>query len=386
MKSRLIPAFFVAGVMLAVCAWADDPSSKPASPLGRVLSELRKIQPPMYDPGKIEEGLAAMGKDSLPALREARAMGVKLVGDDELATDRYSTPDGGTIVDGSPREDRVKRLAEIRIGVLDRAIIRLDWGFNPPDVLARWAAKREAKEKDAHQLPGQLQHVADPLVARAFPDLLWFWVAKPQMPVMRADEDPSAWPVRSLFAIDRKAGVAHFTDAKALEKFFRANLPPVKAEPDAKAAVEVWLILSQTLQDHAAFPVERDSLKITKPDGGGWLAGGRASQGMGQAGQIKAVNDAGFVEVKMAFDAEGKLKEAGENIKVRPGLRPICQSTKLLDPDPIVRTMAERELRLMGRSAEAYLKARRAKASPQLQAAIDRIWRQILDDEHDFGW
>jgi len=48
--------------------------------------------------------------------------------------------------------------------------------------------------------------------------------------------------------------------------------------------------------------------------------------------------------------------------------------------------MAERELRLMGRSAEAYLKAQRVKSSPEIQAAIDRVWQQILDDEHDFGW
>jgi hypothetical protein len=48
--------------------------------------------------------------------------------------------------------------------------------------------------------------------------------------------------------------------------------------------------------------------------------------------------------------------------------------------------MAERELRLMGRSAEAYLRSQRAKATPEIQTAIDRIWQQILDDERDFGW
>jgi hypothetical protein len=62
-------------------------------------------------------------------------------------------------------------------------------------------------------------------------------------------------------------------------------------------------------------------------------------------------------------------------------MRPICQATKLLDPDPIVRKMAEQDLLIMGAAARDYLLEQRAKAGPELQAAIDRIWERMLARE-----
>ena len=123
---------------------AGSATSQPAGRVGDVLKELRKIQPPMYEAPGIEDALVAMGKDALPALRQARAMGVTLVGDDELTTDTYRNPNGqGVTVDTSPRPQRVERLARLRADVLARAAVRLDFGFNPPDALAnRWPNKR----------------------------------------------------------------------------------------------------------------------------------------------------------------------------------------------------------------------------------------------------
>ena len=43
--------------------------------------------------------------------------------------------------------------------------------------------------------------------------------------------------------------------------------------------------------------------------------------------------------------------------------------------------MAEQDLLIMGRAAKPYLDEQRAKASPALQQAIDRIWQRILDAE-----
>ena len=65
---------------------------------------------------------------------------------------------------------------------------------------------------------------------------------------------------------------------------------------------------------------------------------------------------------------------------LRPGIRPICQATKLLDRDPIVRRMAEQDVLVMGRAAKPYLDQVRATARPKLQQAIDRIWQRILDE------
>ena len=43
----------------------------------------------------------------------------------------------------------------------------------------------------------------------------------------------------------------------------------------------------------------------------------------------------------------------------------------------IVRGMARQSILVMGLSARDYLIEQRAKASPELQVEIDRIWRQI---------
>ena len=361
---------------------ATQAASQPAGQLDFILKQLRTIQPATHADKDVEAALVAKGTAILPALREAKALGDKIVRDDELTTDRYSVPGQGTVVDGRPREARVKELAERRMVVLDHVIVPLDWGFDPKDVLAKWAAKRDAKGADAKTLLNEPQQMRGAILEAAFPEYLWYSITRPYSPVQRVEEEPSSWLDRNLFAIDRKGNVTHLTSANDLQAFFRSHLQAVKEEQDAKQAVRVWLALSQTLQDHNQFPVVEDSLKATKAEGGGWTAKGQASRlPMG----AKAIVDVGTVDVALVFDADGKLKEKTEDVKVRPGMRPICQATKLLDKDLIVRTMAERELRLMGRDAEEYLRMRRASASPELQAAIDRIWQKILADEVAFG-
>ena len=59
------------------------------------------------------------------------------------------------------------------------------------------------------------------------------------------------------------------------------------------------------------------------------------------------------------------------------GMRPRCQATLLLHPDPLVREIAEQDLLVLGRLAREYLLEQRAKANPDLRRQIDRIWKQI---------
>jgi hypothetical protein len=79
---------------------------------------------------------------------------------------------------------------------------------------------------------------------------------------------------------------------------------------------------------------------------------------------------------------EGKLAGVSEKAAIRPGPRPICQATKLLDADPIVRRIAEQDLLIMGLLARDYLMEQREKATPELRRAIDRVWAQIQRN----GW
>ena len=77
-----------------------------------------------------------------------------------------------------------------------------------------------------------------------------------------------------------------------------------------------------------------------------------------------------------------EISEATEQANVRPGPRPICQATKLLDPDPVVRRMAEQDLLIMGIAARAYLLEQRNKANAELRRAIDLLWQRMEKN----GW
>jgi len=89
----------------------------------------------------------------------------------------------------------------------------------------------------------------------------------------------------------------------------------------------------------------------------------------------------GQLSAELMIDKNGKLAKAEEKAEIRRGIRPICQATKLLDGDPIVRRMAEQDLLIMGRAAKPYLDEQRAKAAPELQKAIDRIWERIEKED-----
>ena len=86
----------------------------------------------------------------------------------------------------------------------------------------------------------------------------------------------------------------------------------------------------------------------------------------------------GAIAASLAFDPAGKLAQASETATIKRGVRPICQATKLLDPDPIVRGMAEQDILVMGRAAKEYLHEQRAMAGLELRDVIDRIWQRIL--------
>jgi hypothetical protein len=113
-------------------------------------------------------------------------------------------------------------------------------------------------------------------------------------------------------------------------------------------------------------------VRVTTFADGSLQVSGRVRVTAGGKGHIRATLD---------FDSNGCLKEVSEVRRVCPGVRPICQATKLLDPDPLVRRMAEQDILVMGTAAKGYLDEQRAKARPELQKAIDRIWKRIVDEE-----
>jgi hypothetical protein len=226
--------------------------------------------------------------------------------------------------------------------------------------------KRMAERK---AVGGQVAVLSEAPLGKLFPGQVFVGVRFRQFPVARPL--PEGIKPFNLFAV-KGTKVESLSDAKAVEKFFQTTLPPVKDDATAKDAVRAWLALVQEQRNDGYFKFKRidDSLKAM-PDKNGRRA----------TGSVMAVSGGnGEVTVAMTFDAAGKLTQVVEGGKLKSGPRPICQATKLLDPDPIVRRMAEQDLLCMGRQAKEYLAEQRAKARPELQRAIDRIWQRIQEE------
>jgi hypothetical protein len=210
--------------------------------------------------------------------------------------------------------------------------------------------------------------ITDEGLAKAFPDAHFFAVVFRQYPVARIAPEPLK--SQNVFVVPKDGKMVHLTDTKGLEKFFKENLKAVKDADEAKQAAGAWLTLTQTFQQDGffKFAVPKDDLKGTKEK-----AGGKVVVTQGGKGELA---------VTLAFDDKGKLAKVAEENGIKPGVRPICQATKLLDADTLVRRMAEQDLLVMGRACKDYLDEQRAKASPELRKAIDRVWQRIVDE----GW
>jgi hypothetical protein len=137
-----------------------------------------------------------------------------------------------------------------------------------------------------------------------------------------------------------------------------------------------YLRLTEVFSQDGFYTFNQPSVEVTTdPFTGNIAATGSVTVNTGGKGAINAT---------LEFNADGTLDDIAETRNMRPGVRPICQATKLLDKDPLVRRMAEQDILVMGRSCKKYLDEQRAKAkgNPELQKAIDRIWKRIVDE----GW
>lgn len=215
----------------------------------------------------------------------------------------------------------------------------------------------------------KVQRLSSDALARTFPGQLFFSVLYPRYPVARVPPPPLKSSNIFVVRIAQKEKPLLVTDSKELEEWFKQALAPVERDDQAKDAVRAWLGLSQTfVQDgFYKFTLMDDSTKVRAIDSGR-EATGKVVVMAGGNGEINA---------RMTFDKAGKLIKLDQDIAVKPGPRPKCQATKLLDTDRITREMAEEELLFMGRAAKDYLDEQRAQASPALQKAIDRIWKRI---------
>jgi len=334
-----------------------------------VLQILRLVRPGQTDARIAEAALQAAGKQILPILQELKEHPEKLVSDEDLAVTKYLAAGGVEVTDRRAPAARADTLRKQRLQVVETMLTELTQGFTPRRAIELWAFPHgEVPERMPEPQP-----VKAPTLATLFPDHSFYSIAFPSYPVARMPPQPLK--SRNLFAIDRKGKVQGLTTKEELEAFFSKNLPAVKDETAAKEAVRAWLALAQLLATDGwfKFTVPEDSITVAK-----------AATGLKATGKA-AVNsnggNRGEIEAALDFDDQGKLTAVQQKVNLKAGMRPICQSTKLLDPDPIVRKMAQQCLLIMGMDALPYLQEQRAKVSPELQQAIDRIRQEILDRE-----
>ncbi|HET8549883.1 MAG TPA: hypothetical protein VFL57_17860 [Bryobacteraceae bacterium] len=212
-----------------------------------------------------------------------------------------------------------------------------------------------------------LRPITDDYVGRSFSGFSFFGVIFRQHPVAVLCPQNQDLKCSNVFFV--KDGRVDFVSTiPDLKFFFMAELNPAPSEEAAADAARTWLRLSEELKQdlfytfsapEISFMPREDAIKVRA----------RASVTAGGEGQI---------DVLITFGAAGSLLQIYEKSALRPGIRPICQATKLLDRDPIVRRMAEQDILVMGRAVKPYLDQVRATARPKLQQAIDRIWQRII--------
>jgi len=211
--------------------------------------------------------------------------------------------------------------------------------------------------------------VTDDFVGRTFPNFSFFGVIFRQYPV--AVQCPAAMGLEcaNLFVV-QNSQIDFLSTTEDLKFFFAANLGSLPTQDAATDAAGTWLRFSEELKQDLFYTFSPPIISYT-PRSDLILLRAQASVAAGGDGNIDTL---------MMLGAAGSFVNVLERSALRPGIRPVCQATKLLDRDPIVRRMAEQDLLVIGRAAKPYLNQIRATARPKLQQAIDRIWQRILTE------
>jgi hypothetical protein len=213
----------------------------------------------------------------------------------------------------------------------------------------------------------QLLYKAEPALKQVFPSQVFIVARFRQFPVAR--EIPAGLQASNVFAVPKKEETPLLLKTvKELETFFQKSAVSAENAATARDALAAWLTLSQELHQDGFFKFEvLEKEFAVETNEKTQAARGRAMVTQGGNGELTAT---------LTYTG-GKLTSVAETAQIRPGPRPICQATKLLDADLIVRRMAEQDLLIMGRAARGYLTEQRDRAGPELRDAIDRLWRKI---------
>jgi hypothetical protein len=237
-----------------------------------------------------------------------------------------------------------------------------------------WVAEKAGKES-ASRLP--VTPIAGPALEGLLPDKLFFAAVARQYPV--AMNPPAPFAVHNVLVYEKNGSVKHFPTPEELKSYFQRAAGTIQAQGEARRIVSAWLRLTQTFSEDGffRFTIPDDQIKSSWQEAGALVVTGKALV-------VPKGGDSGEIVATLTFagprNGPRRLISITEKRDVKAGVRPICQATKLLDKDPIVRRMAEQDLLVMGRTAWPYVSEQREKASPELRREIDRVWKRILEE------
>src|SRR5437870_8859657 len=168
--------------------------------------------------------------------------------------------------------------------------------------------------------------VDDQYVLDTFHGVDFFGVQFRQYPVAKQTPDGLS---ASLVAFVLDGQVFILNDSSQLrDVFFR--LEPVQSEAQALDVGRSYLRLTEEFVQDMFYRFSDPKVGNFTDDSGNLEVSGQVLVTAGGRGNIDAL---------LIFDADGVLQFISEDVQVVEGPRPVCQATKLLDPDPIVRKM-----------------------------------------------
>ncbi|HOX04931.1 MAG TPA: hypothetical protein PK280_00905 [Planctomycetota bacterium] len=234
--------------------------------------------------------------------------------------------------------------------------------------------------KGGVELP-ELAESADPAVKAAFPNHQFLTMRFAQFPVARMAPEPLG--TANLFAVaeagkDGKREVTLMKSAADLQGFCAKALR-AKDKDAARAAAHGYCLLRKELAQDGffKFDIKPAEFEVTEKDGSITVRAALKVDG-GAAGGPAKMRNSGSIDALVGFEGkDGVFRLVEESENLRAGMRPICQSLKLNDPDPAVRAAAERDLLIMGRNALPYLRSKIAATSGELQEKIKAFTRRV---------
>lgn len=250
------------------------------------------------------------------------------------------------------------------------AIQNIASGANPRAAIKRYVSAMQMPPESQMLSSAKVIFIDPSAYSRTFPKRLFYVVRFRQWPV--AVRPPAPLASNNLFVFEQGKPLRLIASNRQLQEYFSQTPVTPGGEEAARLVLTSWLTLSAEFAQDGMLHFKLPSIESVRTTAAGtYEAKGRIA--------VESKNgDAGDIAASITVDSRGKLVSAHTEQNLKAGIRPICQATKLLDPDPLVRRMAERDLLMMGRSARDYLFQQRSKASAELQAEIDRLWRQII--------